>query len=136
MIKIAESGPPINQEDIKALEVLKGKSLPSDYRNFLLSHNGGRPSKTDFSYKSDGEDAGSYIEAFIKLKGEIETIASHFELLKDRIPKDAIPIAHDGCGGLVLLLLDSNAIVFWDHDEEKTYHIANSFTEFLEILKD
>ena len=56
-ITIYESYPPLKEDDIVAAERQLGISLPADYRNFLLKHNGGYPEPDAFpisGFRTDG----------------------------------------------------------------------------------
>ena len=134
---------------LSVLERYWGFSLPKEYRNFLLEHNGGEPNVDCFNFKNDKED-GSDIRCFLGIyPDQHNDLLDHIKTYKDRLPSNLFPIAYDSCSNLICISVtepDRGKIYFWDHeveadpsqDEVPDYSnltlIADSFNEFLEGL--
>jgi len=132
-------------QEIELLEQRIKRQLPDDYRQFLVSENGGRPAPTAFE---GPEGDGSVIHFFFTLDASSPYYRMHNELdmLHDRIPSDLLPIASDDFGNIILLDLGAKsvgAIYFWDHENENMdgdpwwdniSYIAPSFSTFVENL--
>ena len=141
----------ISLEKIKQFEKQAEVEFPEDYVEFLANSNGGEPKLSTFEYKlKDGRVWTGGVRVFFGIDvDDWEDIKHYYALYEDRIPKQMLPIANDDGGNLILLALgkqDKGKVYFWDHDEESEddeppttdniYFVANSFTEFLENLKE
>ena len=147
-LDITRSREPINEQDIVQLESMLGVSLPIPYRNFLLSHNGGRPKPAGFPIQNNPSDDHGLVDFFLCIKDkDIYNLPTWVKRYKNRIPSELIPIAVDPGGNLVCLAVAGNNIGkvhFWDHEEEadegeipdygNVYLVADSFDEFLDGL--
>jgi hypothetical protein len=64
-------GPPVTEEDILGFEKRFGYPLPKDYREFLLTYNGGRPVEGEVLGRDDQPEIpyehGDGIECFFQL---------------------------------------------------------------------
>lgn len=98
-----------------------GATLPTEYKDFLLAHNGGYPDPGSFSF-DDGKEEG-HISWFLAIHdGEISNLLLTAEIIKGRIPKDMLAIAYDDFGNWILLGMSGprlGKIFFWDHDQEE-----------------
>lgn len=150
-LEIIDTNHQINESDVLILEKLLNVSLPMDYKDFLLYCNGGQPKLHSFDYKlPDGRNWSGGVRVFFGVDvDDWEDLKHYYALYEDRIPKQMLPIANDDGGNLILLVLNSlekGKVYFWDHNEESEddepptndniYFVANSFTEFLENLKE
>ena len=141
---------PANTAAISELEAAAG-ALPRDYHAFLEKHNGVRPIPDEFTFVArDGRAESSAVRFFLPVSSESggETIESYRVDLRGRIPPDAIPVAADDFGNLVLLRVrgeSAGRVDFWDHEKEALGEedgdlerpaspIAESFAEFLKRL--
>ena len=158
MLTFASVNPPATSQDIASYEKLIAFKLPSDYREFLTTKNGGRPANfddlacrvhwngqtwadpieeegIDYFYKIDEKDIGLGLQATFKAYTHVDK----------RIPDGLIPIAIDQGGNQYLLNLNNDSygtVHFWfkdfavtEDDVEPDFRnvgfVANSFTEFL-----
>jgi len=124
--------------------------MPADYRQFLLTVNGGVPNPNCFSYTlPDG--CGESLADFLygvgteRKAGDIEyeqELASEL----DPLPDGFLAIGHDpGASTLLMATLRKHAgkVYFWDKawfsednkEGTNTFPIAPSFTAFLQSLK-
>lgn len=137
-----------DEAHVRALEARLGRSLPADYREFLLLHNGGRPRERVFEFVlRNGKPSDSAVDCFLALHdGASTNLERNLEILQGRIPPDVLPIADDPFGNVVLIGLDGSVrgrIYFWDHEEEPDSQpdwsnidlVADSFDSFMSVLK-
>ena len=126
-----------------------GRSLPSDYRSFLLQSNGGVPDRKRFA-TSDGK-IESMVRFLLPLASDEEiedNLASDFEgfVLASQVPSDMLPIAVDPIENRLLLGIGSEpaGVFYWAWDEEdedheasmvNIHHVADSFSKFMESLR-
>ena len=141
-LKISNCGPPLTELEITALEIRIGRLLPTDYRNFLLTHNGGVPE----SHVIRNDEVGDLeVQLFYGIRHEeyfdIDLLR---ESMRGRWPERFLAIAIGSFGDFYCLSLsgpDSGEVHFWDHEQESEqdepatelnlFPIAKSFAEFL-----
>lgn len=148
-ITILESKIQLHEEDILQLESQLGLSLPSDYRTFLLHHNGGHPEPNAFRSKTilPGGEYDILAWFFCLQDGDMNDIRTVHNIFQGRIPPNLLPIAEDPFGNLICLSSsgrDEGKILFWDHEQEipeglipdyrNIYLIADSFDELVNGL--
>lgn len=112
---------------IEALEKMIGFTLPEDYRDFLLQHNGGRIVEGglifdiwfgNFSTAGKVVDQSGVIE-FLNLSQGDYSIYSDLRSRSDCYPSGTLPIATDAGGNSILLYLQEpyyGYVFFWYHD--------------------
>ena len=136
-----------SEASLQAFERQIGYSLPDDYRHFLATENGGKPSQRVFGFRTkDGEET-SAIRAFftLDLASKHYFIQDRIATYKERLPSGLLPIACDSFGNLVLLDIGAKAvgsIYFWDHERESMddptwdniSFVASTFTELVSLL--
>ncbi len=131
---------------IAAFEASRGFRLPSEYREFLLATNGGKPEPCAFQLAlRSGPYTDSIVHWFLGLG---DTMAASLEsfaaLMAGRMPAELLPIAPDPGGNLVCLGVKGDVrgkVYFWDHERERTPAdwsnvdlVADSFDAFLRGL--
>ncbi|VAW78864.1 hypothetical protein MNBD_GAMMA12-1223 [hydrothermal vent metagenome] len=139
-------------EDIKKLEQTLNAKLPQDYREFLLSTNGGAPDKRYFKYiNADQEEDILQAWNFFPLtwhgENNIETIAALYE---ERFSKKYLPIAcangptisssTDAVICLSVARSDYGTIYYWEvsaifDDSDIPIILTKSFTEYIDSLE-
>jgi hypothetical protein len=132
--------PPIQGGIIEAFEEAIEHPLPSSYRRFLEDHNGGKI-HPDFVYVPDCESdvIVDCLLGFGQKHGDIMHWFGELDDLRGRF----IAIGFDPGGNAFLLDYRSGAIYYWDSarhfecstDEENAYWIADSFENFIGLLK-
>jgi hypothetical protein len=144
---------------LSQFEAQHGFRFPSDYRDFLLKHNGGMPVNNRFISKYFGPQNTFVVRRILPLADKekvgfenLESVLTTLTVEQRRIPAGMVPIASDGFGNLFLIAVshaDTGKIFFWDHereadpdDDEVLAHpprnlslVADTFTEFLVSLK-
>lgn len=109
---------PVTEDKIQAAEETLGRRLPDSLRERLLQNNGGEviddegndwilhPVRDDSDRKRLARTANDIIR-------ETES-AREWE----DFPENAIAIANDGTGDLIVLLPDYDAFYIWSHEDE------------------
>ena len=147
--RIIDSSGPLSEEELRVAERELGLQLPSAYRKFLLTHNGGKPVPGVFNFKGrDGSPDRSVVDWFLSVhEADFDNLLHYAQTYRGRIPEWLVPIGHDPYGNLILLGhtgTDTGAVFFWDHEQEISTHsqsgavnvfrVANSFQQFLDQL--
>jgi cell wall assembly regulator SMI1 len=105
--------PPAEPADIERLCQRIGHVLPDDYRDYLLSQDGGRlmdnneAVKEIFGVRNDAPDWANMWDKLDTFHG--------------RVPAWLLPVAQDEYGNLFAISLrdgDFGSVWFWDHEEE------------------
>lgn len=118
-----------SERDIVALETLIGQPLDHDFRKFIAENDGAMPESNAFPVNGISNFGG--INEFTLVK-DIIGERSYFESIGDH----AYPIALSEGGNYVVLDQgQGGAIFFWDHELDEFSQIADSFTEFLEMIE-
>ncbi len=146
-----------SNDQITQLESLVGATLPADYKEFLHNHNGGRPKPDGFLFQNeDDEEEENVVECFFPVRDvaceevvvdEIEhlldwpVLCAWADLQEDECElEDAIlPIGTDGSGNYVAIILNGDqagAVAFFEHEMGRVSRLADSFTSFLEDLRE
>lgn len=134
------------EEEVQAFEKLVGYKLPGDYRNFLLTQNGGE-GPTPQSFKvATGET--TLLQRLYPLGCDKDDLIANFNWKEGEFPKEVILIGQDLGGNFVCLALDGKKkghVLFLDHETntespediwDNLFLIAPSFDEFLKGLYD
>lgn len=137
-----------SEELIKEIERKYSLNLPNDYIEFLKTRNGGIVKKDD-SNNVAIEDTSSSITIDVLYgngTGERESdISIWMEKYADELLENTIIIGDDLMHGFIVMICEGefSGIYYWDDsyyfdestDEENTYWIADSFSDFLEIFE-
>ncbi len=131
---------------IEAFETRNDCTLPDDYRQFLLKHNGGQPVPRGACFIK-GVNEYVLVDMLFGL-GQPRglDIQSWLDQCRDELPPDCLIIG--GVGGLLFVLClrgTNQGVLCWDHmgelresgdpDSGTLYPIASTFTEFISSLK-
>ena len=147
--QLDDTGPPVTQHDIVALEGLLGFKLPSAYATFLRLYNGGSPTPATVPVHDWAEGGAEDDVRMLYRMGSDPTedtydLRWNIECYAGRMPAGLLPIATTSCGDQFCLWLvgdDRGAVVLWDHEAEhqppthaNLHRVAPTFTAFLELL--
>jgi cell wall assembly regulator SMI1 len=142
MAKIIEQGPPLNESEIIVFEREIGVSLPSDYREFLLQHNGGRPEPDTIDIDLlPGSPTGVHQFFGFDRKFESGNVPWNRENLGDDLGDPGLlAIASDAFGCMFCIVIygpNRGEIFFIDFVESVPYKyfVAPSFRDFLSKLR-
>jgi hypothetical protein len=134
-----------SRAQVEKFEELIGAKLPSDYRDWLLEFNGGRPSPKRMEFVEHGTSTGSDVHWIYGIGSpDWADVNDSYVTFKRRIPHACLPIARDSGGNQYLLDLIAGGIWFWNHEEgtespedrSNMSFCANSFTDFLGRLQE
>jgi cell wall assembly regulator SMI1 len=140
---IRENGPPLKEETVSAFERLIGAKLPSDYRQFLVTHNGGRP-EPDTIEIQEFPASPTNIQVFFGFDRQFETsdLRWNREIVGNDLGEpDLLPIACDSFGDpfCVRLAGSDYGVIYFVNFEESVphrYYVAASFSALLLKLRD
>ncbi|MBC9929753.1 SMI1/KNR4 family protein [Chitinophaga qingshengii] len=135
-----------SKESVSALEKRYKTKLPQDYKAFLTTSNGAIINNA-YLYVRDLKEymlMGNFFGTGIdKPFADIVKINEEYN---DDIPESSLLIGSDAGSGLLLLVNDgeNDGIWYYDHtyffkqstDELNTYFICETFTAFMEMLKE
>jgi cell wall assembly regulator SMI1 len=105
--------PAASEVDVERLAQRVGHALPSSYRSYLLTQDGGRLVDNSEAVKEIfgiGPEAPDWANLWDKL-----------DVFRGRVPAWLLPVAQDEYGNLYAISLrdsDSGSVWFWDHEEE------------------
>lgn len=154
-LEITDQEHPTTPKQIQEAEKIIGVQLPEEYEQYLLSHNGGHPDpcrfrvKWDGQYWAEGDEIHSVAWFLAIYDGKSENFLDYYKTHKGRIPGDAVPIARDPGGNLILLGTSGanrGKVFFWRREYEvdpgsgkaadysNVGFVANSFNEFITSL--
>jgi hypothetical protein len=150
-VTFTRSYPPVSEADVQQYEQRLGVTFPEDYRNFLLTTNGGIP--MPFYLDVPDENHVLRVDFLYAIKNEYDISDLVYELenlssrMSGKLPDGFIVIGHDPGDGKFLLGTrgeHASQVWFWDTERwmsttsasENTYWIADSFTDFLNGLRE
>lgn len=162
-IHFRKTGPTVAKSDVTTAEKEVGK-FSDDYREYLLTVNGGTPQCALFSYEANGVKREGRIAWFFEIdQGEEsaeESLLEYFEDHSEILPDGICPIARvdaddllaigtsgktkgqifvwhraDARGTQIETSIDGE-IIEYPRAEEALYLVAKSFSEFIQLLRD
>jgi hypothetical protein len=145
-IKFKETGPTVSDAAVDDFEMRHDRSIPVDYRQFLVTCNGGVPEHHVIRDTNAG-DLG--VQLFYGIwDREYFDIDVENRRMRGRWPDRFLSIAIDDGGNRFLLSVDApdyGSVWYWDHEqeaeedeeptEENLYHVADSFADFWERIE-
>ena len=147
-VEMVHENPTTTREAIASLEQQIGLILPSSYRAFLLSTNGGRPVLPTFPIVNLPLNPLGSVNHFFGITSNFEVyqLAWQHHFHEGRIPPGLLLIAGNAGSDFICLDLRNakERVVFWDYAhfwstgewrESDLCFIANSFEEFLKSLR-
>ena len=139
-----------SEEAITEFEARRGVLLPSEYKQFLLTSNGGWPTPNVFKVPGWHGQASGLVDFYGIHDGpKVTRLDYALEVYDERVPATLIPIATDAFGNKVCIGWKGKRkgkIYFWDHEDEldengdfvqdyrNVFLVANSLQEFLDGL--
>lgn len=117
---------------IPHIEAKLGVKFPLSYVECATINNGGRPEHTRIS-----DDFA--VKALVRIDENADlNLTKTKNILSDRLPEKMIAFANDSFGNYFCFDFASSnepKVVFWDHEDNSITVVANSFDEFLSLLK-
>ena len=135
--EIEESKGPLDESVLEEHEVQWRFQLPSQYRDFLLTYNGGYPTPDAFDFKDS--NTGSCVDRFLGIHGgQHNNLLTYLQNYNERIPNELFPIGHDPGGNLICIgVVGKNLgkVFFWDHEFEAEQGESANYSNITLILK-
>ena len=104
--------------------------IPEDLTKLLEKANAATPSKTKFMVKVDEKILGAIL-SFNPDETEADSFGSAMSI---GFEKNIIPFGIDPFGNYICYQANDGKIVFFDHEEDSLTLIADSLSEFLDML--
>lgn len=136
----------VKEEEILKFEDEIGFTLPNDYKEFLVSLNGGIPEAkySTFTLNELQENIGLQVLYGLGLEENLD-LREWYEEYEDDLLDDCLIIGH-GLGFGFIVLVNSpevSGVYFWDNtfelenssEDENIYKISDTFREFIEEIK-
>ncbi|MBO0950803.1 SMI1/KNR4 family protein [Fibrella forsythiae] len=137
----------LSSDELLKLEEKIGFALPSDYRDFLKISNGGRVLNQVFHVDDLEQDIlMNVFYGYNVSQDKVLNLLFWFDKYQDEIPEHSLLIGNDPGGGFILYIPygEDCGVYYYDDsyffeqssDEQNTYFIAETFQEFLGLLKE
>jgi hypothetical protein len=124
---------PITLEELNEFQTLIGTTLPEDYRQHMLTYNGGGVTEFNIAHISDPEGGGGILD-FYPIKYGSNTIEEVNETLSDVIPSGHLIIGRARGGGKIIISLNNDATYgntkHW-YPDGTIYDLSPSFTQLI-----
>ena len=147
-LEITDGNPPTSLPAIEEFEQSHGLSLPGSYKEFLLQANGGRPLTATFPIKGLALNPFGKVHFFFGIGAQLPVydLVKTFDWFRHRIPAGIVPIACTAGSDYICLDLreEQGKVVYWDNRpfwgtgiwrEQDLYHVADSFDEFITVMR-
>ncbi len=145
MTEFKENCKPLTQRELEIVESRLGHSLPSEYRDFLKTVNGGIPIPDTVKYEGEYFD---YVGALFAVRNNMYSndLFRNIEEYDEYILKHYLPIGNSPGGDIYCLSLrpeEFGAVYYWDHEEanyegepweENMIKLSPSFNQFISNL--
>lgn len=123
----------ISQEELNEFQTMIGKSLPEDYRQHMLTYNGGDVEEYNNAHISDSEGGGG-ISDFYPIKYGSNTIEKVNETLSGVLPSGYLIIGRARGGGKIIISLNNDASYgntkLW-YQDGSIYDLSPSFAQLV-----
>ena len=124
---------PISLEELNDFEASIGKQLPQDYRQHMLTYNGGDVIELDIAHISDPEGGGG-ISYFHPIKYGHSTMEEVNATIGDIIPLGYLSIGRTNGGGEIIISLNNDSTYGntkeW-YPDETLNDLSPSFTQLI-----
>ncbi len=125
----------ITEAELASFETQYGLNLPEDYRQHILSFNGGVPTESYFF----ADDEEFLISSFLPILHGNNTVNKLLDVLAEApqrpLAPEYYPFADDTFGNMYCINQVDGKVYLWEHDMEgEPEALARSFTEFINAL--
>ena len=135
---------PVNRNTVTEVENLLQVRFPEDFIIYAQQYHGGFPDKTEFNFTNvDGTKGLSGFDELLSFNTQRSNyiVEIYNSLSQSYFPKGIIPFGGEASGNYVCFDYRNNPakpfIVLWQHDKhvsESVIYVADSFTDFLQML--
>lgn len=105
-------------------------SFPKDLKELIITANAATPTKYNFMV-NNSEKAFGAILSFNKNETDTDSVFTALNTISDR---NLLPFGIDPFGNYICYSLNTNFIVFWDHETDDVITLNDSLSSFLESL--
>lgn len=155
-LKLDSIGSPLSEKDIASFEAVNEIRLPSDYRKFLLSFNGGTPNIAFFDVPGDDAMSGLVLSSLFRIdkkklrpdeRADSNSISWAWKIFRLCLPAKQIPIGMVGNYDLISLdMSEGHGLVYLVLTYEfgakpisegppfERFFLASSFSQFIDML--
>jgi hypothetical protein len=131
--KMAIIAEPITVEELNEFQTLIGMILPEDYRQHMLTYNGGIVNEYDNAHISDPEGGGG-IAKFHPIKYGGYTMEKSYQYTHDILPTGYLAIGRPRGGGEIIISLNNDTSYgntkHW-YEDGTIYDLSPSFTQLI-----
>ena len=121
----------VSNTDIFAeIEKERQISFPKDLEELIIAANAATPAKYNFM-ANNSEKAFGAILSFNKNETDTDSVFTALNTISDR---NLLPFGIDPFGNYICYSLNTNSIVFWDHETDGVITLSDSLSSFLESL--
>lgn len=109
--------------------------FPKEYKTIVLEYNGASPEVNTFDTDKTKGRVAEYLLSF-SLEEKMNIIET-YEILKDRLPNNIIPVISDPFGNYICFDFTKNnviSVVFWNHENNSIERVSDSFNDFIQSL--
>ncbi|MFA9558150.1 SMI1/KNR4 family protein [Evansella sp. AB-rgal1] len=117
---------------IKLFEQEKGFSVPTELKELVKKHNGGRPSPNEINTVDGTELEVKGLLSFNK--EDVENIYDVVDYFKGNFNNTLLPFATESGGNFYCINLTNNSIIFWEHETNEQIPVARNLKDFLSRL--
>jgi cell wall assembly regulator SMI1 len=135
---LASLNPGADPDAIAAFEKTLGRKLPESIRDAYAAHDGAIDEMAIAFFgavRAKPQHQWLRMMSWLPLARVLEQLA-FVKTLGEEWPEAHLPIALDAGGNLLLLDLDSEAILLWDHETWDPEEVAKSFGAWMTMLAD
>lgn len=127
-VKLSDASP-ASISEIREFEVNFGRQISSQFKSFLLMHNGSVPEQNVIML--DGEPEID-VERFLLLS----EILFDKHSIEGTFPRFSYPIAYDAFGNYYIIDESRlSSVYIWWHEEDQLQFLADDFDSFLELMQ-
>lgn len=138
---------PLSPEKLEEFEQRHAIKIPAEYREFLLTHNGGAPEPDTINFP-DGSNTSALKQIYGIHNGPYwANLEDAIDCYQGRMPEEFIPFGDDPMGNAFIICTsgeNEGKVYFWDHENEygeqphydNITFLADSFYKLLENLQE
>lgn len=112
------------------IEEERGIKIPQDLRELIKEGNAATPDKYKYIIGSTEKVVGAVL-SFNKDEQEADSVYTALSVIED---KNLMPFAIDSFGNYICLELNSNNVVFWDHESGDVFSTEKNVADFMNSL--
>ncbi len=120
----------VDENVFSEIEKSREIKIPDEMKKLIIEGNAATPEKYNFMV-GDTERVLGAILSFNKNENDTDTVYTALEIISD---KNLLPFAIDPFGNYICLAMDSDEIVFWNHETGNTTSTGKKLNAFLESL--